>query len=88
MMDPAGTNLLMSLFIFCLGLSFILDQSGYFKQLYQDWKAKRKSHTLAKNWPRDDIGEETQESIPEGDCRNIASHPPTSPFHPFSFLLL
>lgn len=39
------TELLTALFIFSLGLIFLLERSGWIKQQLSDWKAKRKGHT-------------------------------------------
>ena len=40
------TELLTALFIFVLGLIFLLERSGWIKQQLSDLKAKRKGHTL------------------------------------------
>lgn len=40
------TELITALFVFVLGLIFLLERSGWIKQQLSDWKAKRKGHTL------------------------------------------
>ena len=39
------TELITALFVFVLGLIFLLERFGWIKQQLSDWKAKRKGHT-------------------------------------------
>ena len=79
------TNVLLSLFIFCLGLSFLLERSGFIKQLYNDWKKRRQGRTLSQQWKESDKDRKGEEAVPRSIVgeKKIASHPPF-----FSLLLL